>query len=119
MFFAENALSHKCFFPTAHLFTSFILFVFVILINTGRVHPPFWMFVTALRKDWALTDTRLRQSMIGIPIRRKRTRVYVRHQRRLKVLCERYVADRNMEDFLRAVGPTIRLGKGERHVEEP
>ena len=77
----------------------------------GRFHPPFWTFLSALRKDWALTDTQLQQSALGIPVKRRKRRTYVQHQRRLKVLCQRYDVDGNMEGFLRAIGPSIRINK--------
>lgn len=76
----------------------------------GHQHPSFWTAVDGLRKDCALVCTQMMQQTRGQLPKKRQRRAHKELQKRLQTLCKDFVEDRRtLEDFLVAVGHSIRL----------
>lgn len=76
----------------------------------GQDHPSVWVLIQKMRQEVAADETKLQQLNVGtLPKRRKKT-VYENLQERLHNLCEDYNnQERDLPNFLRAVGHNIRF----------
>jgi len=78
----------------------------------GHAHPSVWTAIEALQQDQSMASTALLQFARGQPPAKRIRRETVRHQDRLRTLCQRKRAGEiTMPEFLRAVAHTIRLDK--------
>lgn len=75
----------------------------------GYNHPTVWVAIEAFRKDQSVVETALFNNANGVPPKKRVKKSTNELQERLQNLCTDYV-DRikGMEEFLRAVGRTIR-----------
>ncbi|WAR15428.1 hypothetical protein MAR_005552 [Mya arenaria] len=75
----------------------------------GYNHPTVWVAIEAFRKDHSVVETALFNNANGVPPKKRVKKSTTELQERLQNLCTDYV-DRikGMEEFLRAVGRTIR-----------
>jgi len=76
----------------------------------GHHHPSFWTAVEALRKDYALVVTQIKQHSRGQLAKKRQRRGQKELQKRLQTLCQDIVEDRRtLEEFLTALGHCIRF----------
>ena len=76
----------------------------------GHAHPCVWTSIDAIRKDQAAVCTTVYQQRNGQPQRKRVRCERSRLQQQLQQLCKEYAdGARDMQQFLRAVGHTIRF----------
>ena len=76
----------------------------------GHSHPTTWKAIEALRKDNAMVETLLYKNTLGEPPIKRVKKVTKKHQESLQKLCVEFSSnERNIEEFLRAVGHRIRI----------
>lgn len=75
----------------------------------GYNHPTVWVAIEAFRKDQSVVETALFNNANGAPPKKRVKKSTTELQQRLQNLCTDYVSGtKGMEEFLRAVGRTIR-----------
>jgi len=75
----------------------------------GYNHPTVWVAIEAFRKDHSVVETALFNNANGVPPKKRVKKSTTELQERLQNLCTDYVdMIKGMEEFLRAVGRTIR-----------
>lgn len=76
----------------------------------GHDHPVVWTLIKKMRLEEAADQTKLQQYRLGVLTKKTKLGVYANMQKRLKALCEEYRnGTRTLEDFIRAIGHTIRF----------
>jgi hypothetical protein len=76
----------------------------------GHYHPSIWRLIEALQADSAEASAAVLKQAVGNLPPKPASRAAVAHHKRLRRLCDEYVAgDRLLADFLRAVGHSIRF----------
>ncbi|KAL1468932.1 hypothetical protein MTO96_025133 [Rhipicephalus appendiculatus] len=76
----------------------------------GHSRPTVWKAINAFRSEEATVTMKMAQSRVVAPPKNRSKSAVMAVQQRLHNLCEDYTAGRTkVEDFLRAVGHTIRF----------
>lgn len=81
-----------------------------LLHTIGHKHPSIWRLIEALQADAAESSTRIVRHTVGNLSPKKQSKVTKNTQDRLMKLCHEYAAgQRRMDNFIRAVGHSIRF----------